>query len=129
MNTITTTVKSVNIVRTGVDKNGHPWTLLNVIAEDGKRYSTFDEEYMKAAGKTITFTYEEKESDKINPHTQKPYMNRNIVDEKKSAKEPSGMQAWAERLVAKVKELETRIEKLERPPLQEGEIDPDSIPF
>ena len=129
MNTITTTVKSVNIVKTGVDKNGHPWTLLNVIAEDGKRYSTFDEEFMKAAGKTITFTYEEKPSDKVNPNTGKPYLNRNIVDEKKPAKEPTGMQAWAERLVSKVKELEARIEKLERPSLEEGEIDPDSIPF
>ncbi len=114
MNTVTITVKSVNIVKTGVDKNGKPWTLLNVIDENDKKYSTFDEEYMKAVGKTITFSYEEKESGSNPKNGGKPYKNRNIVDQKKqSSATPSATTAWAEKLVAKVKELEARIVKLE----------------
>jgi hypothetical protein len=144
MNTITITVKSVNIVKTGVrqDKEGNDvtWMLLNVVDENDKRYSTFDEGYLKTVGKTITINYEDKPSDKINPKTDKPYMNRNIVDGKKGNKTTqNSTQAWAEKLVAKVKELEVRILKLEsftgadqvveRPSLNEDEIKPEDIPF
>ena len=146
MNTITITVKSAAIIKTGVrqDKeDGHdiPWSLINVIDENDKKYSTFDEEYLKTVGKTITINYEEKESGSNPKNGGKPYKNRNIVDGKKGAKATTqnSTQAWAEKLVAKVKELEARIIKLEkytgadtvveRPSLNDDEITPENIPF
>lgn len=140
MNTITITVKSVNIVKTGVKKDGMPYMLLNVIDENDKKYSTFDEEYLKAVGKTITITYEDKESGSNPKNGGKPFKNRTIVDKKTvqgSAVSPT--QAWAEKLVAKVKELDTRVGMLEKnyemateeekPSLEEEQIKPEDIPF
>ena len=131
MNTITITVKSAAIVKTGVygDK---PWSLINIIDENDKKYSTFDEEYLKSVGKTITINYEETESGSNPKNGGKPYKNRNIVEPKKGDKTstPSATQAWAEKLVAKVKELEARIAKLEEEngyPVEE--IKPQDIPF
>lgn len=114
MNTITITVKSVNIVKTGVREDGSTWTLLNVVDENDKKYSTFDEGYIKAIGKTITINYEEKESGSNPKNGGKPYKNRNIVEPKKGqTTTQNSTQAWAEKLVAKVEDLEARIEKLE----------------
>ena len=146
MNTITITVKSAAIIKTGVrqDKeDGHdiPWSLINVIDENDKRYSTFDEEYLKTVGKTITINYEETESGSNPKNNGKPYKNRNIVDSKKGAKATTqnSTQAWAEKLVAKVKELEERIKRLENyttinkepemPSLADDEVNPSDIPF
>lgn len=139
MNTITITVKSANIVKTGVREDGTPWMLINVVDENDKKYGTFDEEYLKTVGKTITINYEEKESGSNPKNGGKPYKNRNIVEPKKGqASQPSATQAWAEKLVAKVKDLDARVEKLEhdyevveedeKPSLEDEEIS-DSIPF
>ncbi len=144
MNTITITVKSAAIIKTGVrqDKeDGHdiPWSLIVVEDENDRKYKTFDEEYLKTVGKTITINYEETESGSNPKNGGKPYKNRNIVDGKKGAKSPTtnATQAWAEKLVAKVKDLEARIVKLEnytgadtveeRPSLDTKED--ESIPF
>jgi hypothetical protein len=145
MNTITITVKSVNIVKTGVrqDKeDGHdiPWTMINVIDENDKKYTTFDESYLKSIGKTITINYEETESGSNPKNNGNPYKNRNIVAPKKGqSTTQNSTQAWAEKLVAKVKEMETRIGELEtftgihkepeRPSLADDEINPVDIPF
>ena len=146
MNTITITVKSAAIIKTGVrqDKNdGHdiPWSLITVVDENDRKYKTFDEEYLKTVGKTITINYEETESGSNPKNDGKPYKNRNIVDGKKGVAKvtQNSTQAWAEKLVAKVKELEARIVKLEkytgadtvveRPSLNDDEINPDLIPF
>lgn len=141
MNTITITVKSVNIVKTGVKKDGMPYMFLNVVDENDKKYGTFDEEYLKAVGKTITINYIEEEQGSNPKNSGKPYKSRKIVEPKSpqvtTALSPT--QAWAEKLVAKVKELDLRVKKLEddyevveeeeeRPSLDD-EIKPEDIPF
>ena len=119
MNTITITVKSAAIIKTGVrqDKeDGHdiPWSLIVVEDENDKKYKTFDEAYLKTVGKTITINYEETESGSNPKNNGKPYKNRNIVEPKKGqTTTQNSTQAWAEKLVAKVHELEARIVKLE----------------
>lgn len=133
----TITVKAVNIVKTGVsEKDNRPWTLLNVVDENDRKYSTFDETYIKAVGQTIEIVYEEKESG-MNPKTNKPYLNRNIVQAKGAAARKADIDnpytgAIMEKLFTKLNLIQAEVEKIgkilskkedtieeERPPLDE----------
>lgn len=79
-------IASCQPVKSGKKKNGEDWTIYEVKTPEGKRYSTFEEKYMALVGQEVEVEIEERESDKINPKTNKPYINWNIVEGKRKPK-------------------------------------------
>ena len=104
MNTKTTYIEDIQEVESGVHtKDGidKPWTLYQITDMDGWRYKTFDVFFLGPAYDNRTeveLTYTETQQEKINPKTDKPYMNRTIT----SVKVAQSVSAELEKRVARL---------------------------
>lgn len=74
-------IASCQPFRSGV-KDGRNWTLYHVTDPKGLRYGTFNPKYVGMVGMEVDVEVEEKSSDKVNPKTGQPYINRNIIEPK-----------------------------------------------
>ncbi len=54
----TFTVRAIKPLKSG-ETNGRSWTLFEVQADGGRRFTTFDGEWQRHVGETVTATYEE----------------------------------------------------------------------
>lgn len=130
------TVTDFKQVHQGVTSDNRPWTMYNVIASDGKRYTTFQDKYRDAVGKTIQIEYEEKPSTKVNPKTGQPYApNLTIIEPKKQPTQSGIPPQIMEKLFEKLDRIEKKLDMLTvgdevaAEPDSTQEIDPSEIPF
>ncbi len=54
----TLTIRTVKSLKSG-EANGRPWTLFEIQADGGQRFTTFDPAWRDHVGETVTATYEE----------------------------------------------------------------------
>ena len=102
-------ISDIRQVKTGIHNNKQ-WVLSHVIDQSGARYATFDgKKYEGMKGSEVEIEFEEKESDKINEKTGKPYVNRSIIEPKKKAFDVDAV--WTE-----LRAIKERLDKLEATP-------------
>lgn len=100
----------------GVTSKNQPWTMYAVIGADGKRYTTFQEKYKDAIGKTIVVEVEEKAATKVNPKTGQLYPpNLNIIEPKKQPVQSGISGQVMEKLFLKLDRIEKKIDMLTEP--------------
>jgi hypothetical protein len=125
---ITITVAEVKDVARGTTSQNRPWTMYSVVATDGSRYTTFEDKYLTAIGKTIQIAYEEKPSTKINPKTNQPYAPSRTIIEPRTAK-ASG--PWSgslvENLFTQLRRIEDTTAKILEILGESGEKDEDDV--
>lgn len=133
-----TTIKSVEFVRDGLT-NGKAWSMFTVTDADNVRYTSFQKEpwaTLAANGQKTVISYEEKPG-KINPKTNKPYMNKTIVEPKKEKSASGTNPEVLERILSKVERID-RIEKMvekigimvaQLAPAEEGPQESNDVPF
>lgn len=68
-------------VKSGFGRNNKPWTLYRVVAEDGTKYSTFEDKYLGMVNSEIEIEYEEKQNGK--------FTNRTIIEAGRKPKSTS----------------------------------------
>ncbi len=73
-------ISSCTEFKRGKKKDGTDWVLYYVKDPKNVQYSTFEEKYAAMVGQEVEVEIEEKPSDKVNPNTGKPYINRNILE-------------------------------------------------
>ncbi|MGB8006424.1 MAG: hypothetical protein WCF48_04790 [Terriglobales bacterium] len=90
MNTKDTIISEVKETWSGIDRDGKASALYQVIDQDGDRYSTKNGAlYSARIGQPVTLTWTESESKKVSPKTNKPYINRNLVEGRAGATAPT----------------------------------------
>ena len=83
-----TYIKDILLVKSGVstrDGIDNPWTLYDVVDVDNWHFKTFEPMLLGKAmenGTEVELTFAEEPSQKINPKTNQPYVNRTIVSVK-----------------------------------------------
>ena len=76
-------IASCQEFKRGKKKDGSDWVLYHIKDPKGIQYSTFEEKYSAMVGQEVEVEVEETRSEKINPKTNGPYINRNIVEGKR----------------------------------------------
>lgn len=123
-------IASVQPVKSGI-KDGRKWTLYHVVDPQGTRYATFNEKYVGMVGQEVDVQIEERASDKVNPQTGQPYINRTILEQRRSPSH-SGSAAFEKRAIELLEGINKKLDNLAVESDQVvgiGEIGEPNLPF
>jgi hypothetical protein len=105
------TLTNVEVKKEGVSAAGQAWTLYEC-RDLNTRYSSFTN-FSDKIGVPTDFDVVSKESDKINPHTNKPYVNYTIALPKAGGK-AGNSDALFEKLFTRVNEIAADVKECRR---------------